>query len=136
MAGRKGDTDGNNRTARKQVKMDGLDNAEFRGYINVSLTDEQKGHYSAWAAGAAYWEALEGFVEAGVNLSLKREPKTGGFLASGTQRDPNSPNAGLCVTARAQLPSTALGRLLFTLTYLALKERWEDTQPLSSPDRW
>ena len=136
MVERRNDTDGTARKTVKQAKAGEVDNAEFRGYINVNLTDAQKEKYPAWAVSAAYWEALEGFTAAGVNLSLKRERGTNGFLASATQRDPGSVNAGLCVTARGRDPATALGRLLFTLTILSKKDRWEDTQPLSNPDRW
>lgn len=136
MAQRKGDTDGTNKPARQSSKVGALDNAEFRGYINLDLTDEQKRLYSAWAASEAFWAALEGFVEAGVNISLKRERKTGGFMASATQRDPDSPNAGLCVTARGKDAATAWGRVLYCLTLLSHKEKWEDTQRMSDPDRW
>ncbi len=136
MATRKGDTDGQNKPARSKGSVGGVDDAQFRGYINLDLSVEQKAMYPAWAASGSYSQALAGFVEDGVNLSVKRERKTGGFVASGTQRDPNSPNAGLCVTARAKDPETALGRLLFSLTILSREERWENTQPMSDPDRW
>jgi hypothetical protein len=72
----------------------------------------------------------------GVNLSLKLDPKGGGFLASATQRRADSPNAGLVVTARGRDAATAWGRCLFCLALLGHKERWEDTQPLANPDRW
>jgi len=136
MVARKGDTDGENRTTRKPNKVGDVDNAEFRGYINLELTDAQKETYPAWVASDGYWQALEGFTADGVNLSLKRERRTGGFLASATQRSPSSPNAGLCVTARGKEATVALGRLLFCLTILSRKERWEETQALSNPDRW
>lgn len=136
MSVRKGDTDGFQKSARKSDPVGGLDNAEFRGYINLELSDAQKQTYTAWATSASFWEALEGFTHDGVNISLKRERKTGGFIASATQRDPNSPNAGLCVTARGKDAATAWGRVLFCLTVLSKKGRWEDTQPLSNPDRW
>jgi len=136
MAVRKGDTDGTQKSPRKLDKLGGLDNADFRGYINLELSETQKAAYPSWSQSGAYWEALEAFTDAGVNLSLKRERKTGGFLASATQRDPDSPNAGLCVTARGKDAGTAFGRVLFILTLLSHKERWEDTQPLSNPDRW
>jgi hypothetical protein len=123
-------------SSHKRAAVGGVDNAEFRGYINVDLTPEQKTVYSAWAASGSYLDALQGITEVGVNVSLKRERKSGGFLASGTQRDPESVNAGLCVTARARDAETALGRLLFILSYLSRSDRWEDTQPLSDPDRW
>lgn len=136
MAVRRGDTDGASKPTRKQAKVDGVDNAEFKGYINLDLSEEQKELYPAWAQSEAYWEALQGFTEIGVNLSLKRERKTGGFLASATQRDPDSPNAGLCVTARGKDAPTALGRVLYILTVLSREERWEAVQPMANPDRW
>lgn len=137
MAGKRiGDTDGANKPTRKSDKVAPVDNAEFRGYVNLELSDEQKSAFEAWAQSQAYWEALEGFVSTGVNLSLKREQKHGGYLASATQRDPSSPNAGLVVTARGREATVALGRVLFCLTILARHERWEETQPVANPDRW
>lgn len=110
--------------------------AVFRGYINLTLSDEQKTAYEAWASSASMWEVLEGSVSDGVNLSLKLDPKGDGYLASATQRRGDSPNAGLVVTARGKDASTAWGRVLYLLAVLGHKERWEDTQPIANPDRW
>lgn len=110
--------------------------AQFRGYVNLNLTDEQKGVFAAWLETSALWETLEAAVADGVNLSLKLDPKGGGCLASATQRRPGSPNAGLVVTARGRDAWTAWGRVLYCLTVLGHKERWEDTQPMADPDRW
>lgn len=114
----------------------GQDNAEFRGYINVNLSDEQKENYVAWATSSSYADAFEYQVSIGVNVSVKRSLKEGCYIASGTQRDESSPNAGLCVTARGKEAGVALGRLMFILTLLTKKERWEDTQGVANPDRW
>jgi hypothetical protein len=122
--------------ARKPSAVGTGDDAQFRGYVNLSLSDEQKASYEAWAASASIWEALEANVADGVNLSLKRDPKSEGFLASATQRRSASPNAGLVVTARGRDAATAWGRVLFCLAILGRKERWEDTQPVANPDRW
>jgi hypothetical protein len=131
-----GSQNGFDRPARKQGAVGAGDTAEFRGYINLNLSDEQKAAYDTWASSGSLWEALEAQVESGVNVSLKRDAKSGGFLASATQRDPLSPNAGLVVTARGKLAQVAWGRVLFCLTILSHSERWEDTQPLANPDRW
>lgn len=136
----KRDSDGNpigkEKPARKPGSVGVQHDAEFRGYVNVNLSDEQKANYDAWAQGQGYFETLEASVASGVNLSLKLDPKGGGYLASATQRNPASPNAGLVVTARGRDAVTAWGRVLFILTYLGHKERWEDTQPMADPDRW
>lgn len=110
--------------------------AVFRGYLNVQLSEEEKEHYDEWAASASFEETLEGAVSAGVHVSLRYEVRSGGFLASGTQRREGTPNSGLVVTARARTASLALGRLLFTLAVLSHYERWEERQPMADPDRW
>lgn len=124
------------RSPGKQNSVGGRDDAVFRGYINLNLSEEQKAGHDAWASSASMWERFADEVAGGVNISVKREPEKGSFLASGTQRDASSPNAGLVVTARAKDAPTALTRLLYTLTILSHKPRWEDTQPLADPDRW
>lgn len=136
MTKRQGDTDGNERTSRKSSKVGQGYDAAFRGYINVSLTKEQKEAFPVWSSGASYWEAFNFFAGDGVNLSVKYEAKSSCFLASGTQRRENSPNAGLVVTARAREAEVALARLLFTLTVLNKSESWESVQPIADPDRW
>lgn len=110
--------------------------AEFKGYINLTLSDAQKSSYPQWVASAAFPRQLEGFTADGINFSLKIEPKGGGFLASATQRRVGSPNAGYCVTARAKDAVTALGRCVYCVTILSRAERWTDVQDVANPDRW
>lgn len=112
------------------------DDAEFRGYINLSLNDEEKLAWAAWSVTADVWECLDAQVGQGVNIAVKRERGAGGYVASATQRDPSSPNAGLCVTARGKAAGIALTRVLWCLTVLGRSDHWEDTQPLANPDRW
>lgn len=126
---------GVDKPVRKQGSV-GKDNAEFRGYINLNLSADQKAQYPAWFAGSSPWEALEAFVGDGVNIALKREKGGEGFLASATHRREDSPNAGLCVTARGRDAATAFGRVLYCLTLLGHSERWEDLQPMADPERW
>lgn len=123
-------------TTRKSKSVGEGYDAEFRGYINLELSPGEKDVYDEWATTAAYWAVLEAQVTDGVNLSLKFDPRKGGYLASGTQRRIGSENAGLVVTARARDAATALGRLLYVLAILGRSPRWEDTQPLADPDRW
>lgn len=133
---RYGDQNGKDKPARKPSTLGASYDAPFRGYINLNLSDEQKVAYDTWAGSASLWEALEYHVGSGVNLSLKLEPKSGGFLASATQRNGDSVNAGLVVTARGKDAVTAWGRVIYCLTILSHAERWEDIQPLADPDRW
>lgn len=131
-----GSQNGVDKSPRQKGKVGASYDAPFRGYINLNLSDEQKASFEVWAASEAPWDALAGFVSDGVNLSLRIDPKSGGFLASATQRREDSPNAGLVVTARASGAAKALFRVLFCLVVLSHEERWESTQPLADPDRW
>lgn len=130
------DTDGADKRVRKPSTLVKSWDAAFRGYINLNLTQQEKDAFEKWAASASYWEALEFNTSDGVNLSIKWVVREECFLASGTQRREDSPNAGLVVTARASSAGKALGRLLYCLTLLNRHERWEETQPLADPDRW
>lgn len=130
------DKNGKEKPARASKQVGGKHDAEFRGYINVQLDADQKAAYDKWSQSASLWEVLEASVASGVNLSLKLDPKGDGCLASATQRNPSSPNAGLVVTARGRDAGTAWGRVLYILALLGHKEKWEDTQPMADPDRW
>lgn len=111
-------------------------NASFRGYINVQLDDAQKKSFAQWSESASIWDLFGAVVDDGVNIAVKKDAKSEGFIASATQRRESSPNAGLCVTARAGEPVKAWLRLLYVLQLLSHAERWEDVQPMADPDRW
>jgi hypothetical protein len=133
------DNVGNNGKGKKGSKKGGMGegfDAAFRGYINVELDDDQKASFAAWSESASIWDVFGAAVDDGVNIAVKKDPKSTGYVASATQRREGSPNAGLCVTARAGEPVKAWLRLLFVLAYLGHHEKWEDTQPMADPDRW
>lgn len=130
------DKNGKERSASGKGKVGAGNNAPFRGYINLNLSDEQKGQWAVWSEGGSFWDVLGYHVSDGVNLAVKIDPKGTGYLASATQRREDSPNAGLVVTARGQSPEVALSRVVYCLALLGHKERWEDTQPMADPDRW
>lgn len=131
-----GDKNGKERAPRKSNSVAAVDNAPFRGYINLTVTDEQKRSFEKWQASESLWDVLEASVADGVNLAVKRDPKGSGFLSSATQRRVDSPNAGLVVTARGSTAATSWVRLLYCLAILGRAERWEDVQPMADPDRW
>lgn len=136
MASKQFGDNGKHPGAAKRVGASGNYDAQFRGYINLNLSDDQKSQYPKWSASASLYDTFEAVVADGVVMSVKIDPKGGGFLASATQRRESSPNAGLVVTARGQDAVTAWGRLLFCLAILCRSERWEDVQSIAQPDRW
>lgn len=118
------------------VQSGSADNAEFRGYINLSLSDAEKSAWETWSGTPDVWDCLNAQVALGVNLSVKREKGGELFVASATQRDAASANAGLVVTARGRDAGIALTRVLYCLVVLGRSDRWEDTQKVADPDRW
>jgi hypothetical protein len=131
-----GEQNGKDKSARKLDKVAVRSDAPFRGYINVQLTPEEKLAWLSWSATSEVWDALSSQVSRGINCSVKLDPKGSNALASATQRDPASVNAGLCVTARGADAGVALSRVIFILGILDREESWEATQPIADPDRW
>lgn len=130
------DKNGKDKPTRKQGKVGEDGEAVFRGYVNLNLTDGQKVEWLHWSETNAVWGVLDSSVRSGVVVSLKTDARSGGYVASATQRRASSPNAGLVVTARGKEPGIALSRLCFCLEVLGATPRWEDTQPMADPDRW
>lgn len=114
----------------------GSGEAEWRGYVNVELSASQKAQFDDWAATGTPWDVLEEVSCAGVVVTVKVEKGGTGFIASATQRDAASLNAGLCVTARAKSAGKAFMRLLYTLDVIGASGDWTRGQPVADPDRW
>jgi hypothetical protein len=109
-------------------------NGGFRGFINLDLSDEQKAAFPAWFDSQDFGETLSYHAFSGVVLSVKKDAKGGGFMASATQKDVGNVNSGLAVTARAANALTAMERLVYILALLG--DDWEETQPRAQGDRW
>lgn len=136
MASKNFGDEGKVKSAGKRIGLATGYDAAFRGYINLALSDAEKTEYVSWSAAGGVWDVMSLQVADGVVLSVKRDTKGEGFLASATQRRESSPNAGLVVTARGKDAVVAFGRCLYCLAVLSRSERWEDTQPMADPDRW
>lgn len=124
------------KSARKSGGVGVSYDADFRGFINPVITDEQKDAFERWSASASPWEALEAGTRDGIVFSVKWDARSQGFMGSATQRRSDSPNAGLAVTARASDAGKALFRVLFCVVVLNHATRWEDAAPIADPDRW
>lgn len=110
--------------------------ADWRGYVNVDLSAVQKAQFDDWAATGVPWDVLEEVGCAGVVVTVKLEKGAAGFIASATQRNAESLNAGLCVTARAKTAGKAFMRLLYTLDIVGASGDWTRGQPVADPDHW
>lgn len=110
--------------------------AEWRGYINVQLTAEEKGEFDDWMRTDDPWDVLSDVAAAGCVITVKRDAAGSGFMGSITQRDPASVNAGLAVTARGKAAGTALFRVVFLVARLGVLADWAAQQPPADDDRW
>ena len=119
---------------RPSLKKDGL--AEWRGFINIELSQGLKEQFDDWAHTDDPWLTLEGATVSGCTLSVKPDSSGTGFLASCTQRNPQSVNAGYCLTARAGTAGKAWLRVLFILSCMGPDGEWAKEGTVSDPDRW
>lgn len=109
--------------------------AEFVGFVNVSLTDEEKAEYEDWSVDANLWAWLNEVAADGGVVSIKLDPKSGGFMAALTHRRVGGVNEGRCVTMRSKDAAVALMRLMFVCE-TKLPERWSDYLQERGGDQW
>lgn len=121
---------------REASRKAGGGDATWRGYVNVDLSAEQKREFDDWSHTTEPWDVLEEVGCAGVVVTVKVDKGGTAFMASATQRDPLSVNAGLCVTARASTAGKALFRLFYILHLLGPSTDWSAHHPVADPDRW
>ena len=110
--------------------------ADWRGFINVNLSDGEKKLFTDWMETDDPWDAFAEVVSSGAQVAVKTNQGDGGFMASITQRNPAHVNAGLCVTARAATPGKALFRALYLVRKLGVDKDWSAGQKPADPDRW
>lgn len=122
----------------QRAKRGGLvGQAEWRGYINVNLSPDEKAQFDEWMRGDDPWEVLQEVVQSGCVVTVKLNAgNSSGCLASITQRSVGSLNAGLCVTARASSAGKALFRAVFLVASLGVESDWAAVHPTVEDDRW
>jgi hypothetical protein len=119
---------------RPSVKKQGV--AEWRGFINIELSQGLKEQFDDWTHTDDPWHTLEAATSGGCTISIKQDSGGSGYLASCTQRNPTSVNAGYCLTARASTAGKAWLRVLFILSCMNIDGEWAKEGTVSDPDRW
>jgi hypothetical protein len=107
----------------------------FRGFVNVTLSANEKEDFHPWSEGKDLGRLLSDVCLLGYVVSVKEDKKGKCFSAACTDRNSESVNAGLCVNMRAEEPVTALWRLMYVL-YVILSGDWEEAAAQRTGDRW
>jgi len=120
--------------AKVEAKLSEKD-ADFLGFLNVNLSDEEKAQFASWVSSAPVGELLTDLLDDGNVVSLKQDKKGKGYAAAITQRWAGSPNAGYCINMRADEPVKALTRMLFVVS-VVLGEDWKESNALRGDSDW
>lgn len=98
----------------------------FKGFINVSLTEEDKDGFGIERERTDLVRALmQRVCSEGYNLSIKYDPKEDTFRCSLFCVDTNSSAVGYTLVMRSRDALTAMERVLFVHVYV-LQEDWSD----------
>jgi len=110
--------------------------AQWRGYVNVVVSDALKAQFDDWARTDEPWVLLGELATSGCVVSVKAGSDAGTFLATITQRTAGHVNAGLCISARAGEAGKALFRALFCVSIMGPDPDWSAFGRVADPDRW
>lgn len=115
---------GKNATSKgKATKSPRDERANFVGYVNVTLTEEDRADFEAWSndrdlLDTAYIEALAD----GYQFTTKFDAGNDVYMVSVSTWDRSKADAGIIYTGRSDNPATALAKSLFVL---ARKLNWD-----------
>lgn len=105
----------------------GKKKVEWKGYVNLSLTDGQKAGFSAWIVGTEIWEnAVPTLIEGGYVVSIAYDDYNQSVVAGLYCVNPDDPNAGWKLTARGEYPDVALSRVVY-IHLVLLEGNWSDS---------
>lgn len=111
-----------------------FENTTWKGFVNVSLTAEQKEAYAAWDINDAdVWDGLATYGETGYKFSLTYNRTNASWVATYTGQDGSGKNEGYAVTGFAKDPYNAARVLLFKVSAI-LPDVWKDHTPLPSDE--
>jgi hypothetical protein len=107
-------------------------NSTFKGFINVSLSQDQKNDFQAWdVEDSDVWLGLATYGERGYRFSLTYNAGNSNWVATYTAQDGTGKNEGYCVSGFASSPYDAARVLLFKVSCV-LPDVWKEYKPLPS----
>lgn len=124
------------RESREKVeRLVSAKDAEFQGFINVTLSDEEKREFVEWVETIDLGALLASMLDEGNVLSVKQDKKGKGYASAITSRWAGSVNAGWCVNMRAGDPTTAIQRVVFVVSVI-LGMDWQQSNLLRGENDW
>lgn len=107
------------------AKKDFSDNG-WKGFVNVSLTNEQKEQLGAWdIQDGDVWDGVATYCEAGYKVTLSYNSANKNFTATVIGGEGSGKNAGRAVSAFAPTPYQAMRTVLFKVSVL-LPDVWTE----------
>lgn len=99
---------------------------EWKGFINVNLTADQKEAYRAWdIADDDVWDGIASYATAGIKIQLSFNKQNDKFNCTGTGQPESGDNSGYAVSAFGNSPYNAARVWLFKLSCV-LPDVWTD----------
>jgi len=108
-------SDRNYRHTGKKPLTDNRWAAEFVGWVNMEIADDQRSEFELWAQGTDVWGLLDTYTATGHKFTTSYDDANVAHVASVFCRNETSPNAGLMVSQRSGSVGRALLKLLFLL---------------------
>lgn len=91
--------------------------APFVGYVNITLTAEDKADYENWSQESDIVEEhYLSALEQGYQFSIKYDLGSEAFVCSCSQFTPDRPDSGLIYTARSSHPFAALHKAIYVIS--------------------
>ena len=91
--------------------------APFVGYVNITLTSDDKDDYEAWSNESdVVEEQYLSALELGYQFSIKYDLASEAFLCSASQFRIGRPDAGLIYSARSNHPFAALHKAVYVVS--------------------
>lgn len=123
-----------NLKAKLKVKQAKDEEFEWKGFINVNLTNEQKAQFAAWdIEDGDVWEGLATYAQYGYKINLSFNRQNDKFNITFTGQPVCGVNSGFAVSAFASSPYNAARVGLFKIS-VVLPEDWSQYDPGDADD--
>ena len=107
------DTDGSNRSPRRQQRRTQQARVEFAGWVNVSIPNDHREAVTTFGADSRLFDSLSDLLQSGHKVTLSWTADEEVFVAATFMNDDSSPCAGLMVSQRSEDSWRALVKLLY-----------------------